>query len=181
MTEPETPASPPAEVTLLESEWEQLKKEVQEHKDKYLRLLAEQENMRKRLLKERDTLIQHAKDDLINDFLTPIDHLETALSITQNSSPEVKQWAIGFEMILGQFKEALENNGVKSFASIGHLYDPHFHEVIETIESTEHPPGTIIKEKLRGYRRGDKALRASHVVVAKEPVITAKEESTNEQ
>lgn len=177
MTEPEVT---PTETTPVETVEEQLKQELQECKDKYLRLLAEQENMRKRLLKERDTLLQHAKDDLISDLLTPIDHLETALSITKSSSPDVQQWALGFEMILNQFKDVLGNNGIKSYVSLGHLYDPHFHEVVETIETTEHPPGTIVKETLRGYRRGDKALRVSHVIVAKEPTAPLKEENNNE-
>src|SRR4029079_7122562 len=112
-------------------------KELQEYKDKYLRQLAESENFRKRMQKEKQELTQYAVQNLIIDFLNPIDHMENALKFTEQMSEEVKHWGIGFQMILNQFKEVLTNNNVRSFKSIGERFDPYRHEAIEAIATTE--------------------------------------------
>ena len=73
-------------------ELEQLKKECGDYKDKYLRSIAEAENLRKRLHKERHDMTQMAVQSIIVDFLNPFDHLENALAFTGNMSDEVKNW-----------------------------------------------------------------------------------------
>lgn len=167
------PAAPPprqpVNMTITDIELEKLQKELSEYKDKYLRLLAESENARKRLQKERQELIQYALQNVIVDFLNPIDHLETALKFSQQNSDEVKHWAKGFEMILGQFKDVLANNNVVPFDSVNQHFDPHYHEAVETVATTEKEPGTVISESLRGYKMGDKTIRPARVKVAKAP------------
>lgn len=148
-------------------ELNELKAELEEFKDKYFRQLAETENLRKRLLKERDELIQHAIRNVIVDFLHPIDNLENALGFTEQSSEEIKHWAHGFKMILTQFKDVLSDNGVRSFESEGHSFDPHFHEAVDTVVTDEKAPGTVVEEVLRGYKMGEKMLRPARVTVAK--------------
>lgn len=150
-------------------ELERLSQEVKELKDKYLRTLAEAENARKRLQKEKQEAIQYALQNAIADFLTPIDHLENALKFTQQMSDDVKHWATGFQMILAQFKEALTANGVSAFISEGQPFDPHRHEAVETVTTTDFPPGTVVEESLKGYRMGDRTIRAARVKVAKAP------------
>lgn len=166
---PVPPPRQPVNVTMTDIELEKLQKELSEYKDKYLRLLAESENARKRLQKERQELIQYALQNIIVDFLGPIDHLENALKFSQQNSEEVKLWAKGFEMILGQFKDVLTNNNVVPFDSIEQHFDPHFHEAVETVTTTEKAPGTVVSESLRGYRMGDKTIRPARVKVAKAP------------
>lgn len=158
-------AAEPLSVSAIELE--QLRRESQEYKDKYLRTLAESENLRKRLQKERQELVQYAIQNVVLDFLHPLDHMENALSFTDNMSDEVKHWAHGFQMILTQFKDALANNGVIPFASKGHPFDPHFHEAIEMVETDDVAPGTIVEENIRGYKIGDKIIRPARVKVAK--------------
>lgn len=145
-----------------------------DYKDKYLRQLAETENMRKRLEEEKKLSIHFAVEHFIETFLKPIDQLEQALNFAQKSSDEVKNWAIGFNMILEQFHEALKMQGVSQFSSLGEPFDPMHHEAIEMIESKEHKSGTIVEEMLKGYKKGEKIIRAAQVKVAKEPA----EEST---
>jgi len=159
----------PIEVAITDIELENLQQEAGEFKEKYFRVLAEQENTRKRLMKEKEKLSQYAKESLIVDFIHPIDQMENALKFTQQVGEEVKHWAMGFEMILNEFKRVLAENGIKTKECVGQHYDPHLHEVVETVETDEHPPGTILKETLKGYYCGDRALRAAHVAVAKEP------------
>lgn len=150
-----------------EDKYEKAIAEVAEYKDKYLRVLAESENARKRLNKERDEWIKHASRGIIVEFLTPIDQLEGALKFAKNMSDEVKHWAIGFEMILNHFKEVLNSHGIHPMECAGKIFDPHLHHVTEMVETEEHPPGTIIKVLRPGYLSGDVVVRAADVVVAK--------------
>lgn len=167
---------PPQTVEVSVEEWEQLKSELQEYKEKYLHALAEGENSRKRLHKEKQELLQHNAQKIIIEFLNPIDQFENALKYAEQAAPEVKNWAIGFVMILNQFKEVLSHHGVAAFSSEGHPFDPHSHEAIEAVESTEHPPGTVVKEYIRGYTMGGKkVIRPARVHVSKAPAEKGEE------
>lgn len=159
----------PMPITIMDIELEQLKKELTECKDKYLRTLAESENARKRLYKERQEVTQFAVQNVIVDFLNPIDHMENALKYTEQMSDEVKHWALGFQMILNQFKEVLSSNGVNAFTSKDKPFDPHCHEAVEMIETADYPPGIVVEESIRGYKMGDRLVRPARVKVSKVP------------
>lgn len=161
--------SPPTMVSISKEELDLIKKDAEVYKDKYLHLLADMDNMRKRLQKERHELIQYAIQNVLVDVLNPIDHLENALKHAEQASDEVKHWALGFQMILNQFKDVLSNNGVVPFQSEGTPFDPHFHEAVEMVPSKDYPPGTVIAESIRGYKMGDKVIRPARVKVAKAP------------
>lgn len=163
------PIKEPKIVNVTDLELDQLKNEAAEYKEKYIRLLAESENARKRLQKERQEMIQYALQNTIADFLAPIDHMENALKHAKQMSEEVKHWAIGFEMILNQFKDVLSNNGVTPFNSQGLPFDPHNHEAVEMIETDEYPPGTVVTETVKGYTMGGRTIRPARVTVAKAP------------
>lgn len=159
----------PKPVTISDVDLIELQRELNDYKDKYLHALADSENARKRLQREKQDLTQYALQNLIVDFLNPIDHMENALKFTQQMSEEVKHWAIGFQMILTQFKDILTNNGVTPFTSVGKPFDPHLHEAVETVCTVEFPPGTVVQETLRGYKMGDRIIRPARVAVAKAP------------
>ena len=150
-------------------ERELLKQEAAEFKDKYQRSLADSENLRKRLQKEKQEMIQFALQNVMSEFLSPIDHLENALQFADQASPEIKHWAVGFQMILNQFKDVLSTNGVTAYKSEGTHFDPHLHEAVETLTTTDYPPGTVISENVKGYKMGEKILRPARVKVAKAP------------
>ncbi len=158
----------PKQISITDIELEKLKAELLEVKDKYLRTLAEAENARKRLMKEKQEMIQYALQNVIVDFLNPIDHMENALKFTEQMSTEVKHWATGFQMILSQFKDVLSNNGVVPYVSCGKPFDPHLHEAIETVVTDKANPGIVIEESLKGYKMGDKTIRPARVKVAKQ-------------
>lgn len=157
------------EVTILETELTQLQKDVKEFKDKYLRVLAEAENSRKRLLKEKEEILKYAVQSVVMELLHPIDNMENALKASEQMTGEVKHWAIGFQMILAQFKEILSNHGVEGYSSEGMQFDPHRHEAVETVETEEYPDGIVIKEFVKGYRLGDRTIRPARVKVSKRP------------
>ncbi len=154
--------SPPCEDPMgisLEGEW----------KDKYLRLLAEQENLRKRVSKEKRDMLNFGVEDAIADFLPAIEQLENALRYADQAAEEVKQWAFGFTMILSQFKEVLQSHGIVPFPSEGERFDPRLHEAVEIVESEELPEGQILQEFTKGYKSTTRTLRPARVKVARRP------------
>lgn len=155
-----------------------LEQELKEYKDKYFRALAESENTRKRLQKEKIESQSFAIQSAIMEFLQPIDHFEHALKASKDhASSEVQNWLIGFEMILGQLKQVLESNDVCSFETVGKQFDPHMHEAIETEERSDVAEGTVLQEFLRGYKMGSRVIRPARVKVS----ISAKTEEMNQE
>ncbi len=171
----------PKEVTILDTELEALQEELEETKKKNLLLLAESENARKRMQKERQELTQYAVERMLTEFLDPIDRMDKALSFVENMSDEVKNWAVGFQMILTQFKDVLLENGIVPFESVGQRFDPHRHEAVETVESDEHDPDTVMEESVKGYMRGKRVIRPARVKVAKAPKIEELNEEIPEE
>jgi molecular chaperone GrpE len=150
----------------------------EDFREKYLRALAEQENMRKRIQKEKQEMLAFGVENAIAEFLPALDNFENALRFAESGSNEVKNWAIGFQMILSQFKEVLHNHGIVSFHSHGHLFDPHHHDAVEIVETDEQPDGMILQEFSKGYKSKHRTLRPARVKVAKYP---AREELTSSQ
>jgi molecular chaperone GrpE len=161
------------------NEIEILQEQLKEAQDKYVRLLAESENARKRMQKERHDLTQFAVENVIVEFLNPLDSFEKALKFAESSSEEVKRWAVGFEMILGQFKQVLSAHGISEFDSLGEHFDPHMHEALEVVETDNHPPGTIIHEFAKGYKLGERVIRVARVKVAKSLDLSQEEKLEN--
>lgn len=169
MNEEEIP--PEKQEPIIEENW----------KDKYLHTLAEMENMRKRMQKEKYETSKFGIESIISDFLTPLDNFENALRLAGNASGDVKNWAIGFEMILSQFKEVLHAHGITSFPSVGTQFNPLLHEAVEIVETDETPDGIIIQEFNKGYKSSLRTIRPARVKVAKkapQSQETQKEEET---
>lgn len=160
------------QVETVQDETIKLQEELTEYKDKYFRALADTENMRKRLQKEKLESQTYAIQDVVLDFLQPLDHFEQALKASEGASEEVKKWVVGFQMILAQCKQVLQDNGVTSFDVVGQQFDPHMHEAIETEETKEHLEGTVLKEFIRGYKMAARIIRPAKVKVAIAPSST---------
>ncbi len=156
---------------------EELQSALRSQQEKNLRLLAEMENVRKRMQKDKQDTARFAVENVIGEFLEPMDNFENACNFTHQASEEVKNWAKGFEMILGQFKEILSNHHVTPFLSEGTQFDPHLHDVIEIEETEQYKEEMVIQEFVRGYKCGDRVLRPARVKVAKQP---AKEDKQSE-
>jgi molecular chaperone GrpE len=138
-------------------------------KDKYLRAIAEMENMRKRMQKEKQEMVRFGVENAVGEFLGAIDNFENALRFVEGASAEVKNWAMGFGMILSQFKEVIHNHGIVVFHSEGQFFNPDFHEAVETVENRDVPEGLILQEFSKGYKSGHRTLRPARVKVAKHP------------
>jgi molecular chaperone GrpE len=173
MTQPtDTPPSsdtPCAAEQPPEDPMESLQKQLQEMKDKYLRTLADGENARKRLAKEKQEIVSFGIENTICDFLPAIDNFENALKFAESASSEVKNWAVGFQMILNQFKQVLQNYGICAFQSEGCLFDPNYHDAVETEETLNVPESTVLKEFTKGYKSASRTIRPARVKVARAP------------
>ena len=132
------------------------------------------ENTRKRLQQEKHESIAYAIDSMLMDVLAPLDSFEGALAYTENLSPELKSWAQGFKMIANQFKEVLESHGIRSYDSIGHPFDAHLHEAVETVEGPK--DDIVVAEVVKGYKRGDRIIRVAKVKVSKRGAEHVQEE-----
>ena len=163
------------------SEIEKLREELLEQKDKYLRLLAETENSRKRMQKDKLDSTRFAVEKVITELLSPLDNFENALGFVAHTSKETQNWAKGFEMILTQLKDILGNHNIHSFKSEGVPFDPRFHEVIEVEETDKVKEGTITKEFVKGYSCGDRVLRPARVKIAKKTQPKDEEKQNTEE
>jgi molecular chaperone GrpE len=154
--------------------------ELAECQERNLRLLAEMENARKRMQKEKGEMLRFAIENTILEFLPVLDNFENALKFSKQASDDVQKWAQGFEMILAQFKNILLDHGVFPFHSLGSHFNSHEHEAIHIEETNEVPDGTILEEYAPGYKTKTRTLRPAHVKVAKSPKKTESEEKKEE-
>lgn len=158
-----------SKVKASEEALHQTQKEAAEFKDKYLRALAEVENSRKRLTKEKIESQAFVMQEVICSFLEPLDQMERALEHASAATGDVQVWAKGFEMLLAQFKQILESYDVVAFSALGGIFDPHLHEALEVEERTDVPEGTILYEFKKGYKMGQKTIRPAKVRVSQVP------------
>ncbi len=152
-----------------------------DYKDKYLRTLAELENTRKRMQKEKQESIKFAIENAIGEFLPSLDNFEKALQFADKASDEVKNWASGFQMILSSLKEVLYNHGIVAFHSVGNRFDPHYHEAVEIIETDEAEDSIILEEFAKGYKSATRTIRPAQVKVAKNIPVKGEELENNEK
>ena len=148
-------------------------KELAELKDRYLRSLAESENARKRIRQQSDETVRLQRENLLRELLPVVDNLERAVEAARgggNGKPIVE----GVEMVLRSMLDFLKAHGVTQLDSVGKPFDPQRHEAVDQIESSQHPPNTVVNEFHRGYQMGDRLLRPARVAVAK-----GKEENDN--
>jgi len=166
---PEESATPESsEMAALREQIAAKDKEVAELKDKYLRALADTENIRKRMRQQSDDTVRLQRENLLRDLLPITDNLERAVEAARgggNGKPIVE----GVEMVLRSLLDFLRTNGVIPRESVGRPFDPQFHEAVDHVESGEHPPNTVISEFHRGYQVGERVLRPARVAVAKAP------------
>ncbi len=145
-----------------QSEEEKLKAELLEQKDKYLRVMAEYDNFRKRTAKERLELISTAKADAITQILPVIDNFERALS----AQTQDETYKAGVEMIFKQLGDVLKNLGIEEINPLGETFDPNVANAVNQIEDENLGENEVAQVFQKGYRIGDKVLRYAMVVVA---------------
>ena len=149
-----------------ETELDSVKAELEESKDKYVRLVAEFDNFRKRTARERIELIQTAGRDIISGLLEVLDDVDRAQQQIDNSQD--KQLTEGVSLVFNKLRTYLQAKGLKPMEAKGEDFNPDLHEAITEIPApTEELKGKVVDEVTRGYYLNDKIIRHAKVVVGK--------------
>ena len=145
------------------AEIERLKDEARHEHDMYLRALADFENYRRRVERERSRAARSDKREIILSLLNVMDGFERALTHMNDAPRSVAQ---GLQALHRQLLGVLETQGVTPLKSLGETFNPEVHDAIGSVESEEVESGAVAEELQRGYRWGDDVLRPARVRVA---------------
>ena len=144
------------------SKIDEIESALEETKDKYLRLMAEYDNYRKRTAKEKTETYNNAVSDSVTEILPVIDTFEMALK-TECSDESSKT---GVEKIYNMLRKSLEKLGVTEIEALGKEFDPNLHNAIKQVEETDYAENYVCEVFQKGYRLGKKVIRHSMVAVA---------------
>ena len=148
----------------LADEIVELRKERDALHDRLLRQAAEFDNFRKRVERERRDLVQTASLDFVQELLPVIDDFERALQI---DAPGADSYRQGIEIIYRALMDMLRKRGVTPIDAVGAPFDPQVHQAVAYEEAPDRRDGEVMEQFTRGYRLGDKLVRAAMVKVAK--------------
>ena len=173
----ETNSIPEEESNLEESDGEtkedladSQEKKIAELNDKVLRLLAENQNIRKNQEKEKEDILKYGSFNFASQILNLTDNLDRAFSIFKNNEKfkdkEFLEITNGIELIEKELLNTLEKNSITYIDCLNKKFDPNFHQALSEIES-EKEPGTVVEEVQKGYMLHDRLLRPSLVNVPK--------------
>lgn len=164
-TENEPNLAASAESAAPESELQKLRAERDSLLDRLARMQAEFENVRRRNMKEQQDFRDYAATDAIKSLLPVLDSFDRALQLKS----EPADFRSGVDLIYKQLQAALAKLSVQPIAAKGEPFDPHFHEAIEMVETSDAPDHQVLEELQRGYKFKDRLLRPAMVKVAKNP------------
>jgi len=164
----ESPVSPQgtsSEPAGVDAELQKVKAERDSLLDRLARAQAEFENARRRAAKEQQDFRDFAMIDAVKSLLPVVDNFERAL----NSKSEPADFRAGVELIYKQLRDVLTKLGVQPIEAKGQQFDPHVHEAIEMVETSDADDHEVLEEWQRGYKLKDRLLRPAMVKVAKNP------------
>ena len=152
-----------AEIDALKAEIEKKDAALAEADDKYLRLMAEYDNFRRRSREEKDATYSSAIADAVSELLPLFDNLELAKKYTADNTSEA---AKGVEMILGSVPAILEKLNVTAFGEVGEQFDPNIHNAVMHVDDENYGENEIIDVFQKGYKHGERVIRFAMVRVA---------------
>ena len=154
----------------LEKQLEKARAEVAEQKDKVLRIAAEFENYKKRMMREKSTAMKYAGEPIFREILATVDNLERAISQgeAEGVDPEQSLAALleGVKLTLKSLVAALKKFEVTPIDSVGEPFDPTNHEALTMEASDTVPANHVLNEFEKGYQYKDRLLRAAKVIVS---------------
>jgi len=150
----------------LASQLTKVREEARDIEDRMLRLAAEFENYKKRMQRERETMMKYAEENILKELLPTIDNLERAIEQGQKSE-DAAALLEGVEMTYNGLLSALEKFGLTPLSGVGEEFDPNFHEALAMEPSDEVPANVILQEYQKGYMFKDRLIRAAKVVVSR--------------
>lgn len=148
---------------VLEDRIRSLEEELQDYKDRFLRNLAEMENMRRRQERERQDLLKYASEKLLQDLLPVLDSFDKA--VVAPGLEANLALVEGVKMVHKQFQNVLDGHGVKLVDAVGKVFDPNVHQAIQRIEDEAATEEVVKDEFQRGYTLNGRLVRPSMVSV----------------
>ena len=145
-------------------EVERLREELRREHDKLVRALADFDNYRRRVERERASAARSGKREMILRLLDVLDDFDRALGQVEGAAASA--FVTGVQVLHRKLLGVLESEGIEAMESLGASFDPRYHDAIGTVESDELEPGAIAEELQRGYRWGDDVIRPARVRVA---------------
>ena len=173
--EPAEPAAEESEKSEL-SDLEKAQQEAAEMKTRYLRSVADLENYRKRIAREKQDIIRNAAANVVESLLPVLDNMKLGLQAAENH-PEAKDVTYGFKMVDDQLKKSLAEQGLQELIPDGEVFDPNLHECIAHQPSDEVEEDHVIQTVRAGYRLNDRLIRAANVIVSSGPAKEGEEKS----
>jgi len=155
------------------TELEKAQAEAADMKGRYLRSVADMENYRKRIAREKQDIIRSAAANVIESLLPVLDNMKLGLQAAEYH-PEAKDVTFGFKMVDDQLKKSLSEQGLQELIPDGESFDPNLHECVAQQPSADVAEDHIIQTVRAGYRLNDRLIRAATVIISSGP---AKEES----
>ena len=152
----------------LEDKIASLEQQLKESEDKYLRVHADFENIKKRLEREKYQAIDYASEKFAKDLLAPIDTLEMALqsaNVDLDAAELLKKLKEGIELTIKNFNTTFEKHNISKIETDGE-FDPNVHNAVMQVDSADHESGQIVAELQKGYMLKDRLLRPSMVSIA---------------
>ena len=150
-----------AQIAELEKKLEEAEAELAAANDKYMRMIAEYDNYRRRTAKEKDGIYADAYADALGGILPMLDNLERAVGVSEADALQK-----GLAMTLKGAEDALGKMGVTAFGEKGETFDPEKHNAVMHIEDEQYGEGEITEVYQKGYAKGDRILRFAMVIVA---------------
>lgn len=150
------------EIEALKGQVDGLNKDLQEKKDRLLRLQADFDNFRRRSAKEREEISAVVTQNFCKDMLPLLDNFERAMAA---ETKDVEAFQKGVEMIFTQFQEILKKNGLEHIEAVGQKFDPNFHQAVMRVEDPEKEDDTVAQELQKGYMVKGRVIRPSMVQV----------------
>ena len=151
--------------TVGETPLEKAEKEAAEMKMRWLRSVADMENFRKRIAREKQDIIRNAAANVIESLLPVLDNMKLGLQAAENH-PEAKDVVVGFKMVDDQLKSSLQEQGLEEIIPDGEPFDPKLHECISHQTSEDIEEGKVMQTVRAGYRLNEKLIRAASVIVS---------------
>lgn len=161
---PEEDSAPEAENTEEKAE-EKTEEKADDGNEKYVRLMAEFQNYKKRVAKEKNDIREYATEKLVMELLPVLDNFERALAASAEDDPA--GYAKGMELIFTQMVTELQKSGLTEVEAEGQDFDPTKHNAVMTEENEELESGKVSKVLQKGYALNDKVIRPSMVAVTK--------------
>lgn len=166
--EEKTEVEPEEETAEPEESVEQLQEMLQGQKDKYLRLMAEFDNFKRRTAREYERLVEVANERLMLDLVEVRENFQRALSSTEKAADH-EGFVKGMGLIFNRLEEILGKHGLRPFGEVGDEFDPALHDAMMTAPNDTVPEGQLAELYERGYRLKEKVIKHAKVIVSAGP------------